>query len=169
MTKAIRNGNLLSWSGIENLNFANLVGTTLTTELDHLDQERKNLKNTKLEKPATINTVGTYVHLVTPTVQDNKCKLKYKIDSDQTGRFPYTSSRGNQYILVNYNAIVVEPIKSRHGVQLAEAFTKCCTKLNLKQREKQLFILDNECPKEVQSTIKSLGGTYQLAPPYQHR
>ena len=76
MTKAIRNGNLLSWSGIENLNFANLVGTTLATELGHLDQERKNLKSTKLEKPETIDTVGTYVHLVTPTAHEDKYKLK---------------------------------------------------------------------------------------------
>ena len=69
----------------------------------------------------------------------------------------------------DYNAIVVEPLKRRHGVQLAEAFRKSCDKLKLKERQKHVFILDNECPKEIQSTINSLGGKYQLVPPHQHR
>ena len=29
--------------------------------------------------------------------------------------------------------------------------------------------MDYKCPNEIQSTIKSLGGTYQLVPPHQHR
>ena len=51
---------------------------------------------------------------------------KYKMYSNQTGRIQYISSRENQYILImydqDYNAIVVEPLKRRHGAQLAEAF-----------------------------------------------
>ena len=83
------------------------------------------------------------------------------------------SSRGNQYILVmydyEYNAIVVEPIKRRQGMQLAQAFQKCCEKLKLKSRFKKLFILDNECPKEMHATINVYGGQYQFVPPHQHR
>ena len=122
----------------------------------------------------SIDSAGTYVNLITPKVHEDeyRYKLKYKIYSDQTSRFPYTSSRGNQYIIVicdpDYNVIVVEPLKRCHGAQLAETFNKCCNKLKLKQRENHLFILDNKCPKEIQSTINSLGGMYQLFPPQQH-
>ena len=69
----------------------------------------------------------------------------------------------------DYNAIVVEPMKRRQGVQLAQTFQKCCEKLKLHQRTKRLFILDNECPKEMNATINVYGGTYQLVPPHQHR
>ena len=47
LTKAIKNGNLITWPGIDNLNFKDLIGTSLATELGHLDQERKNLRSTK--------------------------------------------------------------------------------------------------------------------------
>ena len=71
LTKAIQNRNLLSWPGIEKLNFSKLIGTTMATELDHLDQERKNLKSTtdlKHEIMETNDSLGTYVNLNTPTV-----------------------------------------------------------------------------------------------------
>ena len=42
--------------------------------------------------------------------------------TDLTGRFPYMSSRGNQYILVVYdsdsNAILAEPIKTRAAYEI---------------------------------------------------
>ena len=47
LNKAIKNGNLSTWPGIQDLNFNALIGTSLATELGHLDQERKNLRSTK--------------------------------------------------------------------------------------------------------------------------
>ena len=158
--------------------FIPVIGTTMTTELGHLDQERKNLKSTTTDHKHEIiepneSLAGTNANLITPTLHEEPYKQKYKIYSNQTGRFPYVSSRGNQYILVmydqDYNAIVVEPLKRRHGTQLAVAFKQCCDKLKLKEQQKHLFILDKECPKKIQSTINSLGGTYQLVPPHQYR
>ena len=49
-TKAVRNGNFVTWPGIDTLNFDKRIGTTITTELGHLDQERKNLRSTKEEQ-----------------------------------------------------------------------------------------------------------------------
>ena len=46
-TKAIKNKNFITWPGIENLNFATLLGTTTATELGHLDQERSNFQSTQ--------------------------------------------------------------------------------------------------------------------------
>ena len=96
-----------------------------------------------------------------------------KLYSDQTGRFPYISSRGYQYIMVMYdydtNAIMIELLKTRQGKELATAFYKLCTKLKIKKDESNIFILDNECSAFVKDTIHSFNATYQLAPPHQHR
>jgi hypothetical protein len=47
------------------------------------------------------------------------------IFSDQTGRFPITSSRGNKDIMVvydyDYNAILTEPLTSRTEMELLRA------------------------------------------------
>ena len=47
-----------------------------------------------------------------------------------TGRFPFRSSRGNEYILIGYhydaNAILAEPLKNSQD----ESITQSCTKIN---------------------------------------
>ena len=52
----------------------------------------------------------------------------HKIYTDQTGKSPITSSRGNKYILTMYvydaNAILVSPLKSRSGSHILESYTK---------------------------------------------
>ena len=49
------------------------------------------------------------------------------ICTDLPGRFPFISSRGNNYIFIMYdfdsNAILAEPIKSRKTKHLIECFT----------------------------------------------
>ena len=50
-----------------------------------------------------------------------------KIATDQTGRFPVTSSKGNQYIMVAYaqdpNMFLLEPIKSRSAAEILRAYS----------------------------------------------
>ena len=93
--------------------------------------------------------------------------------SDQTGRFPHTSSRGYQYLMVMYdydsNAVVVEPLKIKQGREMAQAFDKCCKKLKIQASHKNLFILDNECSTEVKAKIQKYQANFQLVPPHQHR
>ena len=49
-----------------------------------------------------------------------------KLYSDQTGRFPYTLSRGYGYIMLMYdyesNVIIVESLKTRQSKELAATF-----------------------------------------------
>ena len=42
-----KNENFITWPGIDNLNFATLLGTTNATELGHLDKERLNFQSTQ--------------------------------------------------------------------------------------------------------------------------
>ena len=47
--KCIQNGNVMSWHGIEDLNFKKLLDTTEATIKGHLDQERKNVQSAKTQ------------------------------------------------------------------------------------------------------------------------
>jgi hypothetical protein len=71
--------------------------------------------------------------------------------SDQTGRFPQTSSRGNKFIMIFYdydsNAILDEPLKSRSESELVRAFNKLHQYLAGRGLHTALHILNNECPK----------------------
>jgi hypothetical protein len=55
-------------------------------------------------------------------VYQQAVEVSGQIFSDQTGRFPVTSSKGNQYIMVVYdygsNHILAEPLKSRSEHEL---------------------------------------------------
>ena len=60
LQKCINKGNFLSWSGIEDLDFNKLLKTTEATIKGHLDQERKNLQSTKLNKQHKIDLKITF-------------------------------------------------------------------------------------------------------------
>ena len=94
LTKAINNGNLLTWPEITTLNFQELIGTSLATELGHLDQSRKNLRTTKIQAVDKISQLPTktkdvYINWLDNKLTDNLPQVHRKIYSDQTGRFPY--------------------------------------------------------------------------------
>ena len=178
LTKAIRTGNLESWPGIKHLNFTSLICTSLATECGHLDQERKNLQSTKSNHPnPTPDSLPTenefYIHCFQETYNEGTIQKYRKIYSDQTGRFPYKSSRGSQHLLVMYdylsNAIVFEALRSRQSKEMATAFKKCCKKLKILPSTNNMFILDNECSTDIKNAIKNYNANFQLVPPHQHR
>ena len=93
-----------------------------------------------------------------------------KLYSDQTGRFPYVSSRGNQYIMLmndeDSNEIMVEALKTWQRKELATTLKKLCSKLKVNINESNLFILDNDVSSSVKNTISSFNANYQVAPPH---
>lgn len=120
---AIRKGNLISWPDIGTVNFNKYVGKNEAHEKGYLDQERSNLRSTRvstsssqqheqdddsLPDQVSVKYFQCY-SMIIPT-EDNGLKgITY---SDQTVRFPYKSSRGNKYIMVCYdydtNAFLLE-------------------------------------------------------------
>ena len=72
------------------------------------------------QSPPEILTGRT--HQLFPKV--TKCSIK--IFTDQTGRFPITSSRGYKYIMIAYdydsNKILADPIKSRASLHIKNAY-----------------------------------------------
>ena len=93
--------------------------------------------------------------------------------TDQTGAFPYQSSRGNKYIFICYNydanAILCEPLKNRTGETISKAWTTCFNRLTKNGHNTELFILDNEISPEVKSAMDKAQVNYQLVPPGIHR
>jgi hypothetical protein len=96
-----------------------------------------------------------------------------QIYSDQTGRFPVTSSKGNQYIMIVYDydsaAILAEPLKNRTEQELVRAYSKLHQHLTDRGLKPQLQKLDNECPSALKQFMRQADVAFQLVPPYNHR
>ena len=155
----------------------------MATSKGHLKQLRKNLRSTKLLNPATdeaqIMTALDYPS--GPNARKNlvtfKTVTEYEptgaVATDQTGRFPVRSSRGNQYLMVAYvrdaNAILAVPIKNRNESSLVEAYNTIYDKLTNAGVKPVVQICDNECPKALKRFLKQHDISLQLVPPYDHR
>jgi hypothetical protein len=100
-------------------------------------------------------------------------KITGQIFSDQTSRFPITSSRGNKYIMVIYdydsNAILTEPLTSRTEMELLRAYTKIHSFLTERGLKPVMQKLDNEAPGKLQTFMQQKDVSFQLVPPRQHR
>jgi hypothetical protein len=119
---AIKNGHFTSWPGLtEHALEKHLSKSTSTTK-----GQRQNARTTKIKYPKVI---------VPEPYLDQGIKTQYvyaatidagQIYTDQTGRFPVVSSKGNKYIMILYdydsNAILAQPIKDRTAPELLRAF-----------------------------------------------
>ena len=92
---------------------------------------------------------------------------------DLTGRFPYISAQGNQYILVAYgydsNAILVEPIKNRNANTITKAWEKIHKKFECAGVAPQTYVLDNEASNLLKAAMKEKEVAHQLVTPHNHR
>ena len=116
LLKAVKNGNFIGWPGLTSNNTTKHLQETEHTAKDHLDQHRMNLQSTINQQ-----VVDHDFHPI-QTAQVTNETIAFIIDPKQlkkgffdlTGRFPYTSSRGNNYIFVLYdfdsNAILATPL-----------------------------------------------------------
>ena len=128
-TKAILNGNYLSWPGIADLSFRKHFPSSLPSAKGHLDQERKKLQSTQANTVPT-PSLSENEDFFPPKTQKtfDRCAYLYTFQpthtayGDLTGRFPHKSSRGNQYLLVIYdydsNAILVEALQSKQATEI---------------------------------------------------
>ena len=125
-TKAINNGNFLSWPGINSINFKKILNTTQATLKRHIEQERKNLQTTKPTSDLEID----YFPQKEPKIKEcifkliDISELNEKSYMDLCRRFPYTSTRGAKYILVIYdhdsNLIEGVTLKSRNAKEITD-------------------------------------------------
>ena len=126
-----------------------------STILGHLHQPRKGLRSTQ-EKVIQSEPDPEQDQFPPSTQSENTNIFFFKtVDltgknyTDQTGRFPVTSRKGNKYILVAYhydsNTIYAEPLKIRSGLDLTSAYQKIHSLLTNRGLRPHLHILYNEC------------------------
>ena len=100
---------------------------------------------------------------------DTDDELAMKIYTDQTGRFPKQSLKGNQYIMVlcevDSNAILVEPMKNRSADEMICAFQHLIDRLKGCGAKPKHLILNNEISAAFKSVVGTNEMTYQLVPP----
>ena len=94
--------------------------------------------------------------------------------TDDTGRFPVISRKGNQCIMVEYhfdsNAIMVVPFKLGKYKDHMVAYNTIMQRLKDRNILVNLQILDNEASKEYKAIIKDKCNiNYQLLPSHIHR
>jgi hypothetical protein len=99
--------------------------------------------------------------------------MQVNINTDQTGRFPVVSSKGNKYIMLLYdynsNEILAQPIKDRTASELLKAFQFMEQELVARGLKPKLMKLDNEASKLLKPYLHQQYITFQLVPPYHNR
>jgi hypothetical protein len=170
---AIKNGHFTSWPVLtEHAVEKNLSKSTSTTK-GHLNQQQQNSRTTKVKDPKVIMTEPDL---------DQGIKTQYvyaaTIDAgqtytDQTGRFPVVSRKGNKYIMILYdydsNAILSQPIKDITAPELLKAFQVMEQELVSRGLKPKLMKLYNEASKLLKTYLHQQNITFQLVPPYIHR
>ena len=94
-----------------------------------------------------------------PAVYNLQDEMDRKMYTDQTGRFPTTSYRGMQYIMVLFestesSAIMVEPMRNRTSGEMLAAYLKLTGRLAEAGIKPKMHILDNECSSEFKTAIR---------------
>ena len=180
-TAAIDAGFYTTWPGLTSALVRKHLPKSVATAKGHLKQDRQNVRSTKptITKPVpptpvmTASDLPAEANVRTHCVFAKTVSLSGKVFSDQTGRFPHTSSRGNKYVMVFFDydssAILAEPLKSRGAAELLRAFSTLHELLSDRGLRPKLHILDNECPENLEQYIKSRDASFQLASPYMHR
>jgi hypothetical protein len=96
MDQGNKNGNFSSWPGLNEHNVEKYLSKATSTAKGHLNQQRQNARTTKIKDAQSLDSVND---------QDYGIKTQFvyaatidagQIYTDQTGRFPVVSSKGNK-------------------------------------------------------------------------
>ena len=171
--KVLRNGHLKTWPHIET---KCLNKNNENTLLGRLDAARRKSKKTSVS-----NSKDKEEEEEEEIIQEEKTNLFIRkvieLDetscSNQTGKFPCVSSRGNRYLMVvhscNANGILLRAIKNRTGDELRttlESVFDCLTERGFKPK---FHMMDKEAAIKTINMIKRQKINLQLAPPDLHR
>ena len=172
---AIRHGNLVTFSRLTTANVSKHFPESDETQKGHMKQTKQGVRSTKVEdEDATLHfkpNPGETHKDVYLRVFDATKKSMY---TDQTGRFPITSSRGNKYIMVavemDGNYIDAEPMRSRTTKDLITAYQAIFGRWKATSVIcPNWHVLDNEAPEDLKQAIRENGCRVEITPTDQHR
>ncbi len=175
MQHAIEKG-YLRFPGLTPTAFKKYGDYSVPTAKGHLDQTRSGIRSTKSSASTIFPTelAQTVLHNTISVSTQPIHAPSSRVHTDLTGRFPITSKRGYQYVMLVYhedsNYIHVEPMISRHSNHHLIAFQSACNFFN---NNKKLSInkarFDNETSADMQSLCKSMNISVEFVPPGNHR
>ena len=120
--KAIRAGNYLSWPGLTTKKVNRNYPETDETPKGHMIKVRQGVRPTE-EKLAVSEKENSDTHVPLRKNHDIYVQIDQVRDTiytNQTGKFPITSSRGHKYIMVlcaiDGNVVLAEPMKNKSEV-----------------------------------------------------
>ena len=126
--KSIDAGYFQGWSSLTSKRLRRFIKVVAETEQGHMDQQKAGTRSTRANpEPNSMESVPqTPLNERTHHVYMSITEVAGHLYTDQTGRFPITSNRGNCYVIIFYavggNYIKSYPIKSRHRLQLLKAY-----------------------------------------------
>ena len=177
--KSIRNGNYLSWPLANVKNVSKYFPESEETQKGHMRNQRQGVRSTKRAakpnrfSPATAATGATEAIEKKGDIFVAVYEPRATFYTDQTGRFPQQSSRGNNYMMVLFDvdssSTWVEPMKNRTEGELILARQRGLARMRLQGIIPTHQILDNEISAAYRSEIAATGMTHQLVPPDDHR
>lgn len=174
LIQAINNGHLNTFPGLTVANVNKFFPESDETQKGHLKRNRQGTRSTKpqvgdgsepIQKPGIKQREG-YLQVFDAT--------KKSMFTDQTGKFPVTSSRSNKYLMVavevNGNYINGEPMKSQEAKSLVQFYQAIMDRWSAtKVIAPNRHVLDNKCPKELKQAITANDCNIELTPPDMHR
>jgi hypothetical protein len=144
---AIKNGSFTSWPGLTEHAVEKHLSKYTSTTKGHLNQQRQNPRTTKIKDTKVIITEPDLDHGIKTQFVYAATIDAGQIYTDQTGRFPVVSSKGNKYIMILYdydsNAILEQPTKDLTAPELLKALQVMEQELVARDLKPKLMKLDN--------------------------
>jgi hypothetical protein len=134
-----------------------------------LNQQRQNSRTTKNKDAQLLDSEADQDHGIKTQFVYSATIDAGQIYTDQTGRCPVVSSKGNTYIMILYeydsNAILAKPIKDLTSPQLLKAFQFMEQELVDKGLKPKLMKLINDASKLLKDYLYKHDIIFQLVPP----
>ena len=184
LIKAVKKGHLATWPGLTVKRINKYIKGNIINAKGHMHMSRQSNKRSRGRRSQLKdnNTQNIEEEALNPTQEtDNiKTNLHYaKIEetdlygTDQTGKFPYRSKRGNKYIFVLYNydsnSILSRPMKNRTDAEFLRVHDDVIEYLKVRGLQPKIQRLDNEASKAYTQNIDKHKMKFQLTPAQMHR
>ncbi len=189
--KAIARGNYNSWPLINVRNVRKYFPESEETQLGHMRGARQGVRSTRPSVFSTLGEESEPPHILAIEKKGDMYTKIYELGQDerlsntmfsnQTGEFPFVSSRINKFIMivhqVDSNSMWVEPLKNQLEGTLIAARTKILEQMRRQGIVPKHQILNNQCSARMKLAMEAtvlLDGstskmTYELIPPDEHR
>ena len=187
LLRAISKGHLHTFPGLTTSLITKHLPKSIATTMGHQDQESKNIRSTTRIFPDPTGPAqdlqDTDSSDLAPSIEPRShqlCAMMFEKQavlkssySDQTGRFPVPSSRGNHYVFVLYhqdtNTIHAVAIPNRKAASIRDAWEATHKMLVHQGHPPELHILDNECSQDLKEAFQKYQIRFQRVPPKEHR